>query len=129
MQYQCWQEHWFCTPWIPFLPKILVSYDRRKACLLPLRKQRLRRLCHQIKQRRWYNFRSSTTWAFLNSKINIRQGNKDFCCFDIISLPKITLGSRRHRTSVNFQSDRRNLSDPKEYITSGPFSGTRRNCI
>ena len=44
---------------------------------------------------------------------------------DIHSLPKITLGSRKHGNSVH--SDSQNVSEPKEYPTSRAFNGARRN--
>ena len=63
----------------------------------------------------------------VNSKTYIRQGSKDVCCFDIHSLPKITLGSRKHGNCV--QSDSRNVFDPKEYTTSGPLDRARKKFI
>ena len=41
-------------------------------------------------QRKWYDCRSSTKWVFSNSKVHIRQQSKDFVCFHINSLQKVT---------------------------------------
>ena len=41
-------------------------------------------------QRRWYDCRSCTKRVFSNSKVHIRQQSKDFVCFHINSLQKIT---------------------------------------
>ena len=72
-----------------------------------------------------YNCRLSITWAFPNSKmIFIRQRSKDFYCFDIHSLPKVTLGSRRHRNSQKSESKCLRL-----YTASGRFYGACKNCV
>ena len=78
-------------------------------------------------QRRWYDCWSSSTWAFLNFKVHIRQRKKDFGCFDIDSLQKITVGSKRDETSLS--SDSGNVSDLKEWTTSGLFNRDSGSCL
>ena len=73
----------------------------------PRRKRRVRLFCYWNIQRRWYDCRSSTTSAFSNPKVHIRQRGNDFGCFDIDSLQKITAGSSNDRNSL--QSDSGNV--------------------
>ena len=47
----------------------------------------------------------------MNFKVHIRQRKKNFGCFDIDSLQKITVGSKRDETSLS--SDSGNVSDLK----------------
>ena len=109
----------FCCLWMPLLPKILVSHNRKEACWLPWGNNTFDafaiKSCKEDSQ------------VVVNSKIYVRQGSKDVCCFDIQSLPKITLGSRKHGSCV--QSGSRNVFDHKEYTTSGPFDRARKKCI
>ena len=109
----------FCGLWLSLLPKILVSHNRKKACWLPWGNNTFDAFA--IK-----SYKEDST-VVVNSKIYIRQGSKDVCCFHIHSLPKITLGSRKHGNCA--QSDSRNVFDPKEYTTSGPFDRARKKCI